>query len=97
MDSTAIETTVREVLAADDGPATLYLDGSLLEFLPDAATPRTVRFYPEPGETVRVRRASKLARALWDNPLRSLLPDAQARLLAAREAADEAGITLEFE
>ena len=32
------------------------------------------------GETLRVRRASKLARALWDNPQRSLLPEAQAKL-----------------
>ncbi|GHG08156.1 hypothetical protein GCM10017783_20930 [Deinococcus piscis] len=51
----------------------------------------------QPGETVRVRRASKLARALWDNPLRSLLPAAQARLLAARAQADSAGVVVEFE
>ncbi|WP_261663218.1 ribonuclease HI [Deinococcus sp. Marseille-Q6407] len=49
------------------------------------------------GETLRVRRASKLARALWDNPLRSLLPAAQARLLAARAQADAAGVAVEFE
>ena len=49
------------------------------------------------GETLRVRRASKLARALWNNPLRSILPGAQAQLLAARAQADGAGVVVEFE
>ena len=44
-----------EVLAADDGPATVFLDGSLLELIPDDATPHTMRLYPEVGDTVRVR------------------------------------------
>ena len=57
----AADGTVREVLAADDGPATVLLDGSLLEHLPDAATPRTVRFYPEGGDRVRVRGALEAA------------------------------------
>lgn len=51
----------REVLATDDGPATLFLDASLLEHLPDAATPRTVRFYPGEGDRVRVRGALESA------------------------------------
>lgn len=51
----------------------------------------------QPAETLRVRRASKLARALWQNPLRSLLPEAQAQLLAARAQADGAGVVVEFE
>jgi len=57
----AADGTAREILAADDGPATLFLDASLLEHLPEAATPRTVRFYPELGETVRVRGALEAA------------------------------------
>ena len=57
----AADGTAREVLAADDGAATLFLDASLLEHLPEAATPRTVRFYPEPGESVRVRGALETA------------------------------------
>ena len=57
----AADGTVREVLAADDGPGTLLLDASLLEFLPDSATPRTVRFYPEGGDRVRVRGALEVA------------------------------------
>ena len=57
----AADGTVREVLAADDGPSTLLLDASLLEHLPDAATPRTVRFYPEGGDRVRVRGALETA------------------------------------
>lgn len=44
-----------EVLAVDDGPATVFLDGSLLELIPDDATPHTRRLYPEVGDTVRVR------------------------------------------
>ena len=45
----------REVFSVDDGPATVFLDASLLEHLPDAATPHTLRFYPAGGERVRVR------------------------------------------
>src|SRR5690606_41363465 len=51
----------REVLATAAGPATLFLDASLLERLPDAATPRTVRFYPGEGDRVRVRGALESA------------------------------------
>lgn len=51
----------------------------------------------QPGELLRIRRTSKLARALWDNPLRSLLPEAQAQLLSARAQADRAGVVVEFE
>jgi beta-fructofuranosidase len=49
--------TAREVFSADDGPATVFLDASLLEHLPDAASPRTLRLYPAEGEQVRVRGA----------------------------------------
>jgi beta-fructofuranosidase len=48
---------VHEVLAADDGPATLFLDASLLELLPEGAAPRTLRLYPEAEDQGRVRGA----------------------------------------
>jgi beta-fructofuranosidase len=48
---------VHEVLAADDGPATLFLDASLLELLPEGDAPRTLRLYPEAEDQVRVRGA----------------------------------------
>jgi beta-fructofuranosidase len=57
----AADGSVCEVLAADDGPATLLLDASLLEHLPDAAAPRTVRFYPGGEDRVRVRGALETA------------------------------------
>ena len=56
--------TAREVLSADDGPATLFLDASLLEHLPDAVSPCTLRFYPADGDRVRVRGALAEAWAL---------------------------------
>ncbi len=49
--------TAREMLSVDDGPATVFLDASLLEHLPDAASPRTLRFYPAHGEQIRMRGA----------------------------------------
>lgn len=56
--------TAREVLSVDDGPATLFLDASLLEHLPDAVSPCTLRFYPADGDRVRVRGALAEAWAL---------------------------------
>lgn len=35
--------------------ATLFLDGSILEILPERSAPRTVRLYPRPGDRVRIR------------------------------------------
>ncbi|MFC6618186.1 ribonuclease HI [Deinococcus radiophilus] len=49
------------------------------------------------GETLRIRRVSKLARALWENPQRTLLPAAQAELIQAREQAEGLGVVVEFE
>ena len=46
------------------GPAMAYLDGSLLETLPEEDAPRTVRLYPEAGGVVRVRGALREAWAL---------------------------------
>lgn len=51
----AADGTATEVLVTDDGPATVFLDGSLLELLPDGAPPCTVRLYPGAGDLVRVR------------------------------------------
>lgn len=52
---------VRTVITHDGGPATLLLDGGILELLPRVDTPSTVRLYPEQGDTIRVEGA--LARA----------------------------------
>nr|WP_255639183.1 ribonuclease H [Deinococcus betulae] len=49
-----------------------------------------------PGEVLVVRRASKVAQALWQRPERALRPTAQALLQGARRAADESGVQVEF-
>ncbi|PTA67731.1 ribonuclease H [Deinococcus arcticus] len=49
-----------------------------------------------PGEVLVVRRASKVAQALWQRPERALRPGAQALLQGARRAADESGVQVEF-
>lgn len=56
--------TTTAVVAFDEGPATLFLDGSLLELIPQHATPCTMRFYPEAGDLVRVRGDLEAAWAL---------------------------------
>lgn len=45
----------REVIVDDDGgAATLFLDGSLIELLPEGAPPTTVRVYPAVGESLSI-------------------------------------------
>ena len=51
----------------------------------------------ETGEILAVRGAPKLARALWDNPIRTLHEGAQARLLAAKAWAAAQGVEVIFE
>lgn len=48
-----------------------------------------------PGEALRVRRASKVAQALWQRPERAL-PGAHGVLQAARAEAERQGVTVEF-
>lgn len=50
----------------------------------------------QPGESLVVRRASKVAQALWQRPERALRPAAQAALLGARQAAEAAGVQVAF-
>ncbi|WP_102125567.1 RNase H family protein [Deinococcus planocerae] len=50
-----------------------------------------------PGEVLFVRRASKVAQALWQRPERALLPDALARLQEARQTADGLGVQVQFQ
>ncbi len=50
----------------------------------------------QPGEVLLVRRASKVAQALWQRPERALRPAAQATLVTARQAAEASGIQVEF-
>ena len=50
----------------------------------------------QPGERLLVRRASKVAQALWQRPERALLPAAHARLSQARAQADAQGVEVEF-
>ncbi|OOV14708.1 ribonuclease H [Deinococcus sp. LM3] len=49
-----------------------------------------------PGEVLVVRRASRVAQALWHRPERALRAGAQATLQLARRAADENGVQVEF-
>lgn len=51
----------------------------------------------QPGETVNVRRASKVAQALWLKPERALRPAAQTQLAQARQVADEQGVRVAFQ
>lgn len=48
------------------------------------------------GETLLVRRASRLAQAIWEKPLRALEGEARGRVEAAREAAAERAVTVLF-
>lgn len=50
-----------------------------------------------PGEVLLVRRASKVAQALWQRPERALLPAALALLQEARQAADGIGVQVQFQ
>ncbi|WP_194165312.1 ribonuclease H family protein [Deinococcus terrestris] len=50
-----------------------------------------------PGEHLTVRRASKLAQALWQRPERALLPGAHSALAQARQAADGQGVEVQFQ
>lgn len=49
------------------------------------------------GENLLVRRASRVAQALWQKPERALRPRVSARLHEARQAALERGIQVEFQ
>lgn len=51
----------------------------------------------QPHETLRVRRASKVAQALWLKPERALRPGAQSQVTQARAEADALGILVEFQ
>lgn len=47
---------VARVIAEEShGPVTMFVDASILELLPERGVPQTVRVYPAPGETLRVR------------------------------------------
>ncbi|ANE44621.1 RNase H family protein [Deinococcus puniceus] len=50
-----------------------------------------------PGETLLVRRASKIAQALWQRPERALLVGAHTQLTQARQAADGQGVLVQFQ
>lgn len=51
----------------------------------------------QPGEVIVVRRASKVAQALWLRPERALRAEAQSLLLSARQAALDSGVQVEFQ
>jgi beta-fructofuranosidase len=67
----AADGTVSEVAALATGPVTAYLDGSLLELLPEDSAPFTTRLYPAEGSTVRVRGALREAWTLGTPSSRS--------------------------
>lgn len=50
----------------------------------------------QPGEVLSVRRASRVAQALWQKPERALRPAVNASLRSARALADGQGVTVEF-
>lgn len=50
-----------------------------------------------PGELLLVRRASKVAQALWQRPERALRPGAHTALAQAREDADGRGVQVQFQ
>ena len=49
------------------------------------------------GEVLLVRRATALAQAIWEKPLRALEGEARATVQAAREQAAELGVGVQFE
>lgn len=51
----------------------------------------------QPGETLLVRRASKVAQALWQRPERALRLGAQAELVSARQRAQQNGVQVQFQ
>ena len=50
----------------------------------------------QPGERLLVRRAGKLAQALWQRPERALLPAAHTQLCGVRAWAEAQGVVVEF-
>lgn len=50
----------------------------------------------QPGEQLVVRRASRIAQALWHRPERALRPAVQSQLLAARLCTQQQGVLIEF-
>ncbi|PNY81996.1 ribonuclease H [Deinococcus koreensis] len=50
----------------------------------------------QPGEALTVRRASRVAQALWQRPERALRSAAQSQLREARLVADSSGVQVEF-
>lgn len=50
----------------------------------------------QPGEAILVRRASRVARAMWDRPERALRPAVSAQLSAARQEAQIKEVQVEF-
>lgn len=50
----------------------------------------------QPGEALTVRRASRVAQALWQRPERALRSAAQSQLQLARQVADASGVQVEF-
>ena len=51
----------------------------------------------QPGEALMVRRASRVAQALWQRPERALRSAAQSQLREARLVADSSGVQVEFQ
>ncbi|MFC4426619.1 ribonuclease HI [Deinococcus navajonensis] len=51
----------------------------------------------QPQEILAVRRASKIAQALWLKPERALRDQAQAEIVQARQHADEHGVQVQFQ
>lgn len=75
---------------------------ALVSLDPDSGVPPSVQALlaalqlAQSGETVVVRRASKVAQALWQRPERALRPAVQNQLLAARALAAEQGVQVQF-
>ena len=71
-------------------------DDPLSDMPPSARALLTAVTLAQPGETLHVRRASKVAQALWQRPERALRPAVQAELNRARAEADGAGVQVVF-
>lgn len=50
----------------------------------------------QPGEAILIRRASRIARAMWERPERALRPAVNAQLSAARQEAQMKEVQVEF-
>lgn len=72
---------LRTIGERGEGPATVLVDASIVEMIPAAGVPQTVRVYPEGGQSLRVRGTDLKA---WELALPKSVPTPSGSLPASR-------------